>query len=103
MKSSKNKTTPNNPSWFQVHKKLTITLCVFVGLYFISLFIPFISNFTQFPLHVIKCGGLPLVANGGGSYITPDSLTYNVGPLNTGFFCTEQEAQAAGYRQSFTN
>jgi hypothetical protein len=96
-------TTTKDAPTKKPHKKAIIITSIIVGLYVISLFVPFISNYTQFPLHVIKCGHRPLAANAGGSYITPDSATYQVTGLNTAFFCTEQEARAAGYRKSFTN
>jgi len=83
--------------------KTFLGILIFVVIYVITLFIPLVSNYTQFPLYVVKCSGLPLVTNGGGSYITPDSATYSVGLINTGFYCTEQEAQAAGFRKSSTN
>jgi len=93
--------SPTKPSWFQIHKKFTITLCVFVWLYFMSLFVPFISNFTLFPLYVIKCGGLPLTTLEKGIYkvyIKPGEPVYGSNLLSSAYFCTEAEAQAAGFR-----
>lgn len=87
----------------KAHKKLTWGFGIFVSLYVVSLFIPLVWPYTQYPLYVIRCSGRPIVTNGGGSYVTPDSATYSVGLLSTGYFCTEQEAQAAGYRKSLTN
>jgi ABC-type microcin C transport system permease subunit YejE len=79
------------------HKKLFWGIGIFFGVYIISLFTPFISNYTQFPLYIVKCGGLPLVANAGKTYNIPGTATYSVTGLDEAFFCTEPEAQAAGY------
>jgi hypothetical protein len=84
------------------HKKLYVILGIFLGLYIVSLFTPIISNYTQFPLYVIKCGGRPIVGI-WWTYITPDSPSYGVSGLNKAFFCSEEEAQAAGFQKSPTN
>jgi energy-converting hydrogenase Eha subunit A len=97
--STTKKDTPTKKS----HKKAIIITSTIVGLYVISLFVPFISNYTQFPLYVIKCGGRPVVANIGGSYDVPGSSTYQVTGLDKAFFCSEKEAKAAGYRKIYAN
>jgi len=84
-------------SWLQPHKKLVLGIGAFLAIYTLSLFIPIISNFTQYPLYVIKCGGLPIVANAGKTYDIPGSPTYSVTGLDEAFFCKEEEARAAGY------
>jgi len=86
----------------QAHPKLTWGAVIFVILYTASLFIPLISPYTQYPLYVVKCLGRPLVIN-AGNYLTPDSPSYTIGILSSGYFCTEQEAQAAGHYKSPLN
>jgi hypothetical protein len=54
----------------------------------------------SYPLHVIRCGGLPVVASefaAAMSYSTPRDGEYAVTPLDSELFCTEQQAEAAGY------
>ncbi|TDD25487.1 hypothetical protein [Nonomuraea diastatica] len=54
----------------------------------------------SYPVHVVRCGGLPVVATGFAAsmtYNTPGSAHYWVTPLESSFFCTEREARAAGY------
>lgn len=84
-------------------QKWLIRTGVFVGIYFISLFVPLISPYTKFPLYVIKCGGLPVVEI-GYSYILPtvDNIgrRYYINPLIGVYYCTEQEAKDAGLRKS---
>jgi len=87
---------PLKKNWFQVHKKITIAL----GVYFISLFVPILGMFTQFPLYIIKCGGLPLSTIEKGIYKVykkPGDPVYGPAYLPSRYFCTESEAQSAGY------
>ena len=75
-------------------------------LYIVSLFLPFVSAYTRYHLYVVKCGGLPIEASSfaaGYSYTIPGSRGYRVDIFSNHYFCTEQEAQAAGYHKSPTN
>lgn len=82
---------------------ITATLAILVP-YTASLFIPGISPYARYPLYVIKCAGLPIVASDFGgykSYVTPENRFYSINPLTTAaFFCTEEEARANGYRKN---
>ncbi|MGP3955843.1 hypothetical protein ACTWPT_07580 [Nonomuraea sp. 3N208] len=56
----------------------------------------------SYPLHVVRCGGLPVVATdfaAAMSYQVPGGSNYSVTPLDGSFFCTEAEATAAGYHR----
>ncbi len=75
---------------------------IFVSLYTVSLFVPFVSPYTKYPLYVVKCLGLPLAIN-ADNYVTPDGISYTVGVLTTDYFCSEREAQAAGHDKSPLN
>ena len=78
--------------------------CV-VGLagYMVSLFVPLVSPFTRYPLYVIKCGGRPIAARtfaAGYSYRVPsDKKHYKIDSLTDRYFCTEAEAEAAGFHK----
>jgi ABC-type microcin C transport system permease subunit YejE len=85
------------------HKKLVWGIGIFIALYIASLFTPFISNYTQFPLYVIKCGGLPITAHAGRNYVLPRSRIYKITIFEEAYFCTEVEAQDAGYHKSPLN
>ena len=71
---------------------------IFLGLYTISLFTPFISAYSQYPLYVVKCLGLPITAETfTDHYTVPGTRAYRLNLFTDKFFCTEQEAQAAGF------
>jgi hypothetical protein len=56
----------------------------------------------SYPFHVVRCGGLPIVATGFAaamSYTVPGSDDYAVTPLDSTFFCTEKEARAADFHR----
>jgi len=72
-------------------------------LYTISLFTPLVAPYTQYPLYVVKCGGLPLSTLTKGAYKVykmPGDPVYGANIFTSGYFCTEQEAQAAGFHRS---
>ncbi len=99
------KTTPKTTTLTQklkAHKKLTWAIGIFLSLYVISLFVPLISPFTRYPLFVVRCVGLPLEASefmGGNSYTVPGNRAYRIDMLSDHYFCSEAEAQAAGFRK----
>ncbi|MDA0641154.1 hypothetical protein [Nonomuraea ferruginea] len=71
-------------------------------MYVIALVTPLTTAMASFPIHVIRCGGLPLVATdfaAAKSYTMPSSEYYLVTPLDSRFFCTEDEARAARYHR----
>lgn len=75
-------------------------------LYAISLITPFISPFTRLPIFLVKCGGLPVVATdfaAAYSYDKPGDRFYSIDIAAAEYFCTESEAQAAGYRHNVLN
>jgi hypothetical protein len=72
---------------------------VYLGL----LVTPLASGMARFPLHIIRCGHLPVVATtfaAGMSYRAPDSPEYTVTPFDDHFFCSREEATAAGFHES---
>ncbi|MEV4838750.1 hypothetical protein AB0K05_29895 [Nonomuraea sp. NPDC049486] len=82
-----------SPAWLRA-------LVTAVLMYVVALVMPLTSAMASFPIHVIRCGGLPLVASdfaAGYNYRMPGSDYYIVTPLDSRFFCTEDEARAARY------
>jgi hypothetical protein len=73
-----------------------------VVVYLVALAVPLASPFARFPLHVIRCGHLPVVGSrfaGDATYTAPGSPTYGVSFLDDHFFCSREEAAAAGFRE----
>lgn len=86
------KSKPGSQSWI-------IVPSVLLSLYIGSLFMPFISPYSKYPLYIIKCGGWPIEASKfyEPSYVTPSDRAYEITPLTDHYFCTEDEAQTAGF------
>ena len=73
---------------------------MFVVLYALSLFVPFVSNGTKYPFYFVKCGGRPIVAMefaAAMSYRIPSDKAYEM--IGDRYFCTEQEAIDAGFHR----
>ncbi|HVI69172.1 MAG TPA: hypothetical protein VM581_01820 [Magnetospirillaceae bacterium] len=87
----------------QSRKKLTWSIGIFLSLYMVSIFIPFVSAFTQYPLYVVKCMRLPIAAHAGRNYVLPDSDIYRITGFEEMYFCSEDEAHKAGYHKSPLN
>lgn len=79
--------------------KWIIITVIIAMIYIVSLFVPYVSNATRYPYYFIKCGGRPVTATdfaASRTYTVPNGQIYYA--LDDVYFCTEQEAQAAGYR-----
>jgi hypothetical protein len=73
--------------------------------YLVMLVVPLASGMARYPLHIVRCGHLPLVGTtfaAGDTYRAPGSPAYAVTPLDDRFFCSREEAAAAGFRESRT-
>lgn len=71
--------------------------------YLVALVVPLASGMARYPLHIVRCGHLPLVGTtfaAGYTYTAPGSPAYAVTPLDDRFFCSREEASAAGFRES---
>ncbi|MEV5887813.1 hypothetical protein [Nonomuraea fuscirosea] len=71
-----------------------------IAVYALASITPLVSPMTHYPYHVIRCGGLPIVATNFAaamSYNTPGDDDYAVTPFHDTFFCQENEAKAAHY------
>ena len=80
-------------------KKPLMITSIIVTVYIISLFVPLIKAYTQFPLYLIGCGRLPVIANdfaAAYSYIPPGTRLYEI-HVFAHYYCTEQEAESHGY------
>ncbi|MFL6053181.1 MAG: hypothetical protein ACJ72W_09740 [Actinoallomurus sp.] len=74
-----------------------------VVVYLVALVVPLASGMARYPLHIIRCGHLPLVGTtfaAGYTYRVPVSPAYEVTPLDDRFFCSREEASAAGFHES---
>ncbi|MFI6922886.1 hypothetical protein ACIBIZ_23285 [Nonomuraea spiralis] len=81
------------PDWLRA-------LVAAVAAYAIASVTPSIGTMMRFPYHVVRCGGLPVVATGFAasmSYNVPGDEDYGVTPFDGPFFCTEKEARAADF------
>ncbi|MEU8365035.1 hypothetical protein AB0C27_54370 [Nonomuraea sp. NPDC048882] len=81
------------PNWLRA-------LVAGVLVYAIASVTPLVSPMVRYPYHVIRCGGLPIVASrfaAAMSYTVPGDEDYTVTPLHDVFFCEEKEAKAARY------
>ncbi|WP_214409071.1 hypothetical protein [Sphaerisporangium fuscum] len=81
------------PDWLRA-------LVAAVGVYAIVSVTPLVGSMMRYPYHVVRCGGLPVVATGFAaamSYSVPGDEDYFVTPFDDTFFCTEKEAQALDF------
>ncbi|MEV5750146.1 hypothetical protein AB0L00_20185 [Actinoallomurus sp. NPDC052308] len=68
--------------------------------YLVALVAPLASGMARYPLHVVRCGHLPVVAStfaAGYWYTVPADPEYMVTPFHDHFFCSPEEASAAGF------
>lgn len=78
-------------------------LGLLVVLYIGSLFTPLLSPYSKFPLFVVKCRGLPVVASNfaaGNDYAIPGDWNYRITPFTDYYFCTEKDAQNAWFSRN---
>ncbi|GII93878.1 hypothetical protein Ssi02_41090 [Sinosporangium siamense] len=81
------------PDWLRA-------LVAAAAVYAIASVTPLVDPMTRYPYHVVRCGGLPVVASGFAaamSYNLPGNEDYWVTPFDGTFFCTAKEAEAAGF------
>jgi hypothetical protein len=74
-----------------------------VAVYLVALVTPPTSGMARYPLHIIRCGHLPIVGTtfaAGYAYTVPDSPDYRVTPFHDCFFCSREEASAAGFHDA---
>lgn len=84
------------------NRKILIGIGVFAVVYIVSLFVPIISNFTKYPIYVVKCGGQPVIVTdlAGKGYILPGNKVYGPSVFMSGYYCTEQEAIDRHYQKN---
>lgn len=95
MKKAQAKSRP-----FYKQKKLYIWIGAIIVLYIVSLFVPLIKPFTQYPLYFIKCGKPPVIGTqfaGSEFYVLPGKSNYAVDIFSGPYFCSEDEANASYY------
>ncbi|GLY88112.1 hypothetical protein [Actinoallomurus iriomotensis] len=71
-----------------------------VVVYLVALVTPLAFGPARYPLYVIRCGRLPVVATtfaGANSYTPPSNSEYVVSPFEDHFFCSCAQAEAAGF------
>lgn len=86
---------PNQKRWF-------IVIAVTFGVYILSLFTPYISNVTRYPVYFVKCGFRSPIAGitfaAAYSYTLPGEPNYE--KFGDEYFCTEAEAEAAEFHNN---
>jgi len=86
---------------FQKKQKRQKWIAFWIAAYFVSLFLPLISPYTKYPLYVVICGGkLPMIGTNFAaaySYSRPGESTYELTPFITHMFCSDEEANRAGF------
>ena len=73
-----------------------------VVVYLVALAMPLASGMARYPLHIIRCGHLPVVGTtfaAANSYTVPGSREYMVTPFHDRFFCSREEAEAAWFHE----
>ncbi|MFC4119282.1 hypothetical protein [Nonomuraea zeae] len=81
------------PDWLRA-------LVAAVTVYAVASVTPLVGPMASYPYHVVRCGGLPVVASdfaAAMSYNVPGDENYAVTPFDGIFFCTEKEAEAARF------
>ncbi|MBL8159350.1 hypothetical protein JNJ66_02750 [Candidatus Saccharibacteria bacterium] len=78
---------------------------VSVFLYIVSLFTPAIWPFSHYPLHMLRCGGLPVTATSFKklTYYLPGDSGYGPSMLTSAFYCTERQATDDGAVRAYTS
>jgi hypothetical protein len=74
-----------------------------VVVYLVALVMPLASGMARYPLYIIRCGHLPVVGTtfaAGYTYMAPGGPEYMVTPFHDRFFCSCEEASAAGFHES---
>jgi hypothetical protein len=74
-----------------------------VVVHLLALVVPFASGMARYPLHIARCGHLPVVGTtfaAGYTYTVPGSAAYQVTPFSDRFFCSPEEARAKGFHES---
>lgn len=70
--------------------------------YAVALFLPVVSPYARYPIHYLRCGGPPIIGTTFAAafvYHLPGDEDYQVDPLVTDYFCTEEEARQAGFHR----
>jgi asparagine N-glycosylation enzyme membrane subunit Stt3 len=74
-----------------------------VVVYLVALVVPLASGMARYPLHIIRCGHLPVVGTtfaAGYTYTLPGNSAYEVTPFSDRFFCSREDATAHGFHES---
>lgn len=83
-------------------RAITLTLVALIIIYILGIINPITGPSLRYPYMVFYCGQRPVVATdfmAAHQYETPDLKSYDVNMFSK-FYCTEEEAQAAGYQKS---
>jgi len=74
-------------------------MAIILVVYWLLTFIPIIGPYLNYPLQIVRCGKLPIIANefGGRWYHLPSDQSYGPSWLTDHFFCSKQEAQAQDF------
>lgn len=95
------KTTKNTQT---TKKKVIIGISIGLALYTILTLLPFTGPYFQYPLHMVRCMRLPIIASDyTDKYYVPGKINFRVTPVTNHFFCSEEEAVKAYFTKSTEN
>lgn len=81
-------------------KRLAI-IGIAIAVYALLTVAPFTGPYFQYPLHMVRCMNLPVIASTySESYNAPGEPYYSVSPLTNRFFCSVEEAKTAGFHRN---
>lgn len=81
---------------------MVVAVCLSIALYTFACFTPYVQGYPLYPIYLIKCGRLPVTGStfaGSKTYSLQGDLHYGPDVTVDTFFCSEQEALAAGFRR----
>jgi hypothetical protein len=83
--------------------KIIIGVGIGLILYVVLTLLPFTGPYFQYPVNIVRCMRLPVVASDyTHDYYLPGKPSYGVSLVYNHFYCTEAEAKAAGFDDSQT-
>lgn len=99
----KTKDSPSKSSRRSKKKTALVGVTSVLILYLIGLINPLTGPHLQYPYYELSCGRKPVLGSSfmARTYHTPDMRGYRVS-MYSKLYCTEEEAQADGYRKSMS-
>jgi hypothetical protein len=100
----KQQNLPQTSKQNKLKTKIIIGVGIGLVLYIILMLLPFTGPYFQYPVHMVRCLKLPVIASDyTDNYYLPGMPAYKVTPVDNHFYCTEEEAKSAGFDKSQTD